>query len=503
MTESLNGLRFDIYERVHLPEDAAAIQELEEIELVPHIQAIPSGDQVLLKGHLLLTGTYRPADERSVPGQLEHRIPVEISLPPNRVEKLENLSVEIDNFDVDLLSSRSLNVTGVLGLRGLQISAPQAPAPVWQEDGFTVVHQAPKNAAAPEAQEEQERTADNGQAQARNGEEPYSPARAEYGYLAAYETSPERPSQAAAPSPSPAAFPPPSASQPVPPWQAFPPYQAISPAHPVSPSEPYSPYQAARPPQAATPPAPQAESAPQAYAPIPVREEAYRIGEEPARQGDDAAESESPEFASGQPAFAFDLPPEPEARPAEPSVPEFNLLNADYGDDSWGDVTIEKLDAGREPQEASREPVAAQEPPPQAADKTEVKVGFGTKPASEPPAPSYVSGVGLLSQLGDKGGKREAELRAAEEEAVGAGSEKEASNASSRETSGDEIEWARLFLSKESGEQSFRKVKLCIVQREDTLEAIATRYNVQSRELQLYNRLADPHVSEGQIIYIP
>ena len=64
MTDQLNGLRFDIYERVHLPDDVAAIEELEEIELVPHMQALPQEDQVLLRGHLLLSGIYRSQDHR-------------------------------------------------------------------------------------------------------------------------------------------------------------------------------------------------------------------------------------------------------------------------------------------------------------------------------------------------------------------------------------------------------------------------------------------------------
>ncbi|RIE03884.1 hypothetical protein [Cohnella faecalis] len=50
MTDQSNGLRFDIYERVHLPDEVAAIEELEEIELVPHMQALPQEDEVLLRG---------------------------------------------------------------------------------------------------------------------------------------------------------------------------------------------------------------------------------------------------------------------------------------------------------------------------------------------------------------------------------------------------------------------------------------------------------------------
>ena len=52
MTEQQSGLRFDIYERVHLSEDTAAVKELDEVELVPHIQDYTEQEQAHLKGHM-------------------------------------------------------------------------------------------------------------------------------------------------------------------------------------------------------------------------------------------------------------------------------------------------------------------------------------------------------------------------------------------------------------------------------------------------------------------
>ncbi|THF83903.1 LysM peptidoglycan-binding domain-containing protein [Cohnella fermenti] len=148
---------------------------------------------------------------------------------------------------------------------------------------------------------------------------------------------------------------------------------------------------------------------------------------------------------------------------------------------------------------------AAQAPP--AEEKQELKVAVNSK-AAEPAPAIQGSGVGLLSQLGDKGAKREAELRLAEEAtqasaAAAPGAPAVSSSSASSEASGDEVEWTRLFLAKSDSANSFRKFKLCVVQREDTLDAIASRYNVQTRELQLHNRLTEPHVSEGQVLYIP
>jgi stage VI sporulation protein D len=67
----------------------------------------------------------------------------------------------------------------------------------------------------------------------------------------------------------------------------------------------------------------------------------------------------------------------------------------------------------------------------------------------------------------------------------------------------DDVQWKNLFLGTIVDQTPFRKVKLCIVQREETLDSIADRYQLSTRELQLYNRLTEQVVEEGQILYIP
>ncbi|RIE03883.1 LysM peptidoglycan-binding domain-containing protein [Cohnella faecalis] len=162
----------------------------------------------------------------------------------------------------------------------------------------------------------------------------------------------------------------------------------------------------------------------------------------------------------------------------------------------WGDVSDrrDELDAA---EESSKFPSESPSEAPK-DDKADLKVAVGGRPLDAPVKPT--ASVTVLSLLGEKGAIREAEqkllaAKLAEEEAALL---KEA-----KESTGDEVEWTQLFLAKDSEHQSFRKVKLCIVQRQDTLEAIATRYNVQTRELQLHNRLTDPYISEGQVLYIP
>jgi stage VI sporulation protein D len=122
------GFRFDIYERVHLPEGTMAIHELEEIELTPYIQGIPGHEQTQLRGNLQLTAVYESSQEGAGKQTFIHRIPVEISLPV-RTDDVSNkdIQVKIDHFDVEVVSDRSLNVTGVLSLAGWEQSRADTP----------------------------------------------------------------------------------------------------------------------------------------------------------------------------------------------------------------------------------------------------------------------------------------------------------------------------------------------------------------------------------------
>src|SRR4030095_12457181 len=95
VSDQTNGLRFDVYERVHLPDDVAAIDELEEIELVPRIQVIDQGDHAILRGQLLLSGIYRSQNDSENSLTLEHWRPVEITLPMNRISRTEDISIAI------------------------------------------------------------------------------------------------------------------------------------------------------------------------------------------------------------------------------------------------------------------------------------------------------------------------------------------------------------------------------------------------------------------------
>ncbi|MDQ0886146.1 stage VI sporulation protein D [Paenibacillus sp. V4I9] len=339
MSEQQPGLRFDIYERVHLQEDLAGIQELNDVELLPHIQVITLDDQAILKGNLLLTGNYF-SEEGSTPRSLEHLIPVEITLPLNRIHRVEDIQVAIENFDIDLLSARSLNVTGVLSLQGVEIVS--APLESWrEEEEVTFVHEVN-----------------------------------------------------------------------------------------IPSFEPPMPYQ------------PQPVQEPQA---VPTIREPVNVAS----------------YAAVTPYVA----------PIQDEV---------GSDDGVVVVEIEQTELKVTPHQEST--VVTE-------DKKELKVAFGKKAAEAVDINPY----GIKSLL-SKAGSYLTDKRNAEAEAQAALAE---------ETRIDAVEWKRLFLQSNAGTQEFRKLKLCIVQKEDTLESIAKRYQLNPRELQLLNRMSDQEISVGQVIYLP
>jgi stage VI sporulation protein D len=319
---------------------------------------------------------------------------------------VEELAVEIDNFDVDLITARSLNVTGVLALRGLQVQGSHSP--IWRDDSFTVVHQAETD----------------------QSEQPDQPPRV---YQSAQDGSVDADSAA------------------------------------LSVDEYSSSY---------------GEGLTEEE-----REDAWGLKSET-----DALANEASKESSWLSMFQ-NLE---EARRDDAFVAPQTADNNLYATSQWGDVTNERL-AELEPEpDPDPELYSSLSPPEAIEDKQDLRVALGGKPLE--PAATHQFGVGLLSQLGEKGAKREAELRLQE----AAEAEEKALLASNvAQSSGDELEWTRLFLNNGNQAQSFRKVKMCIVQREETLDVIANRYNVQPRELQLYNRLHEPYLSEGQVLYIP
>ena len=395
MFDQSYGLRFDIYERIQLSEEVAGIAELEEIELLPYIQVISQEDQAALRGHLILTGLYRGEGEENATQRLEHYIPVEITVPLNRVTSLDEIGVEIENFDVDLLSERSLNITGVLSLRGIESFANDTSS--WNAEDFTVVH-------SPDQQLDYNESS--------------RPSQEELAY------------SNVAPSDE----------------HTF----GISESVGFGAQDDYG-------------------TSDGIHTPV------LHTEDELARQKDHSN------------VWNIGLKDDKEHITVneiviEPILHDENEHSTLHSSDNGlleGDVT----------------PVVAVPEFVQEEEKAELRIGLGSK--KEVPA-TVQDNVGLSSILTSSRLRtlRDQEQQAQEEQLI-------AQEINHDHSINEDVQWKSLFLGGTSEKTPFSKVRLCIVQREETIDLIADRYQMSPRELLLHNRLSEQTIEEGQILYIP
>ncbi|MCT1403668.1 LysM peptidoglycan-binding domain-containing protein [Paenibacillus sp. p3-SID867] len=452
MFDQSYGLRFDIYERINLTEDLPGIEELEEAELIPHIQVISQQDQATLRGHLLLAGLYKGDTEAGETEPLEHWIPVEITVPMNRVSSLDDIAVEIENFDVDLLSKRSLNITGVLSLKGIQAAAPGARDQVWANEEFTVVH-------APEATD----LYSNGEQQfAAN---PYDQLHGSGTHPDANSTSPSYFNEAqtrAQESGTDA-----RTQQYLASWAQYENQTRDSQDSADSTISISKPSEVRDTVEYALHNETEAQAA-ESSIPSVWQFERAAVQPEP-EQEDSAASFPGVIERKGEEVDAVPVLESPETEEVQPVFAEEEFPSEDM-DDITEEVSIK-----------------AEEVP----TKPELKVAFNTKNSSTTSA----SGVGFSSLLQSS--------RTVQDQDQAARDEEEETEELVDSATAEDVEWKSLFLGNRHEETPFRKVRMCIVQREETLDVIAERYQLTPRELLLYNRMSEQNVEEGQVLYIP
>nr|WP_255305403.1 LysM peptidoglycan-binding domain-containing protein [Paenibacillus sp. Mc5Re-14] len=433
------GLRFDIYERIHLTEEAAGIAELEEIELLPRIQVVTHGDHAALRGHLLLEGVYRTPEQ--ITSELHHLIPVEITIPLNRVGRLEDISVEIENFDVDLLSLRSLNITGVLSLHGVESSHAEETA-VWLDEEFTVVH-APEHPASSLSGDGEHRH-----------EEAYSTQDSAFNNYTDSETSYTVAAQQES------AY-----------WEQSSEDQLEQ----------------------------KSSLEQQTYDPIVDPNRYYEPWTGKAIEDSSSEvkhEQESPEVWGIQQEAVGTVGDEPKVSSTSPNVTYDSLLSEPHSD-TESEIYLEPQLEASQGNDFDFRPEASEQVNHEVHDtfteeKPEMRVAFNSKKdeGADEPDPVVYSSL-LQSSRSVKEAEHQQQL---EHEPQGQDQKVDEER--------EDAKWKNLFFHTQD-ETPFRKVRLCIVQREDTLETIADRYQLSTRELQLYNRLAEHHVEEGQVLYIP
>ncbi|TVX87246.1 LysM peptidoglycan-binding domain-containing protein [Paenibacillus agilis] len=479
MYDETYGLRFDIYERVHLSDEVVGIDQLEEVELTPHIQIIPSGEQVTVRGSLLLSGAYVGITEGEHNQSLEHWIPVEITLPLSRVRSLEEIHVDIEHFDVDLLSTRSLNITGVLSLKGIYLDNQEVPA--WQQEQFTVEYESTRKAS-----DEPEWLRDYGQpTQQSQQDNNLTSDISSYNYdggtaaISSYDSY-EQDSATSAPLPYA------ESAVPVENHVQYPSQWIGDSSHN----------------QAATnwawsgqgdgiqadASAVQQREQPSELHPVTGTESTWTWDQSPWGNASTAAQAHAASQHEANNVSTDAAYAEEAAREQEAEQAALEDLIVSSGSEQPELHMSPQLDNEFE----ERDQVEAEEQ--LHSEKKEMKVAIGSSSPSSNGEVSQGLGFSKLlhssKQARDK--EREVEERQAREEA-----------AQLAQKASDDVHWQSLFLNQLPDESSFRKVRLCIVQRQETLDSIAQRYQMNAREIALYNRLPEATVTEGQVIYIP
>lgn len=442
MFDQSHGLRFDIYERIHLSEELPGIAELEEVELLPEIQVIQREDRAELYGQLLLTGLYRGEDDRTQ--RLEHAIPVEITVPLTRVSSFEDIGVEIENFDIDLLTMRTVNITGVLSLRG--IGGAEAVAP-WQQEEYTVAY----------SPADSERTLEiSSEIREPEGDALYENSLWTFGEGTAEVTEVERETAEAIAE------------------AAANPLISSDSASYGSSSDVYSVQQKDKESKLRTHSLDSPSDSKSELADYWQKAEKWNQEQQElnldkgivARESADTADIHS----ANQEAALLVSEVEAEEELEETFGAEAVSPNSGNASANEGFVSPEIV--------------------PPVEEKHDLKIALGSKKEQEIKEKEHLTFSSLLSS---------SRSRKAQEQQIA----EETAPVVAEAEPGNNTEWKSRFIGGFEGADLFRKVRLCIVQREETLDTIAEKYQLSARELVMYNRLSGQNVEEGQVLYIP
>lgn len=552
MSDQTKGLRFDIYERLNIPDDVPGIGQLEDIELIPRITMQTEQEQAVLSGDLLLIGTYVGVDERNEASgvkQLNHRIPVEITLPLKRIKRMDSIGIEIENFDVELMSARSLNITGVISLKGIDTSAEQS----WRQQGEAVfVHEAAPGIGAGASKAGQPFMAEGfakvdrssrdartsmevGESEARESEVRESDESSDHTSEAAENraVAEERPSadlaipntdhgetDSASPDSREEATKEKSQEATI---------EAVQEATLDARAETV---------QGATQVSTQVstQEATQEVTQEVTQGVVQEVQEEEEVQQEIRQENEQKQQISTQSDEKQSIPAEAidpmksgqiSAQQTEtvPDTTSDTALSSDATSDASPDSA--KVAASDSANADYQGDITQHDTVDTMTKSKEMKIAIGSNKQSGDSWSNAASGfkslIGISSRQSgesESGQSREGDDSAALEPQAGSASESDASNDARPETDAahetdgsadgqtegredDAVKWKNLLLSSEDDEHRFSKMKMCIVQKEETIDTIASRYSLNPKEIMLYNRLSSEQLEEGQVIYIP
>ncbi|WP_191991711.1 stage VI sporulation protein D [Bacillus aerolatus] len=149
-SQDVSYLRFSLEETVWFS-SGQEVKELYSISLDPQIQSEEEDQFVRMHGFLELSGEYAPSEKKETEqtvttthkfvqqvlerGDSEceffHRFPIDITIPKNRIAKMEDVEIYIDSFDYEFPEKANLKLTVDLSISGIaeeQPAAERAPA---------------------------------------------------------------------------------------------------------------------------------------------------------------------------------------------------------------------------------------------------------------------------------------------------------------------------------------------------------------------------------------
>ncbi|KKI92297.1 hypothetical protein WQ54_09890 [Bacillus sp. SA1-12] len=145
MPQDKEQLRFSVEESVWF-QKGQEVSELLTISLEPDITIHEHDQYISIRGALQLTGEYKIDNEAKVQDQFEyanvryvnevstredgisilnHRFPVDITIPSNRIEDLNDVYVAIESFDYELPELKCLRLVADLSIGGITNEQPQ------------------------------------------------------------------------------------------------------------------------------------------------------------------------------------------------------------------------------------------------------------------------------------------------------------------------------------------------------------------------------------------
>lgn len=151
MAEDQAVFRFDLNESLYF-EKGQEVSEMMGVSLEPEISIQPIHDYISIRGVIELHGTYKrvPSIEENEEAynldesqskryvekvveldddqsEFTHRFPVEISVPANRVNDLNEVTVDIESFDYEIPNASQMKLSSTVEIHGIENQEQDSP----------------------------------------------------------------------------------------------------------------------------------------------------------------------------------------------------------------------------------------------------------------------------------------------------------------------------------------------------------------------------------------